>query len=234
MCIFCILSGSAYYPKCWMLLLTDLNRNTHTVALFSLLSYKKVLEKILCFPSQAPNTDGKDPGSEVAEDPVRTTPRSEGTSRTDYSRAPRSHDFASWQHEGFCKSHPEPFFGARIGVIANCNEPQDTWKLVLHGFALDWNEPFETSPWKTGHTGRGLHRATVKSRIHFLPTAAHTSQDPGLLLILYHLIIMQLAVMLESKFLNPKPTAKNISLKWVAGPHPACAGQLALMGVIKA
>lgn len=53
-----------------MLLLTDLNRNTHTVSLFLLLSYKKVLEKILCSPSQAPNTDCKDPGSEVVEGPA--------------------------------------------------------------------------------------------------------------------------------------------------------------------
>lgn len=56
-----------------------------------------------------------------------------------------SQNFASWQQERFCQSCPEPFFGARVGVITNCNEPQDAWKLVLHGLALDWNQPLETS-----------------------------------------------------------------------------------------
>lgn len=69
----------------------------------------------------------------------------------------------------------------------------------------------------------------VRSCIHFLPTAAHTSQDAGLLLILCHLIIMQLALTLESKFLNPKPSAKSISLKYIAGPHLACVGQPVLI-----
>lgn len=101
----------------------NLNRNTHAVALFPLPSYKKVLENILCFWLQAPNTDCKDPGSEVVKDPAWTTPRSKGTARKDHKKAPSSHDFASRQHEGFCKSRPEPFFGTRIGVIANCNEP---------------------------------------------------------------------------------------------------------------
>ena len=71
--------------------------------------------------------------------------------------------------------------------------------------------------------------AQSRSCIHFLPTAAHTSQDPGLLLILCHLIIMQLACTLESKFLNPKPSAKNFAFKHVARPHLACVGQLALI-----
>ena len=82
-----------------------------------------MLEKILCSQSQAPNTDCKDSGSEVIKGPAGTPPRSDGAARTDYKRAPSSHDSASRQQEGFCQSHPEPFFGARIGVITNGNEP---------------------------------------------------------------------------------------------------------------
>lgn len=63
----------------------------------------------------------------------------------------------------------------------------------------------------------------------FSPTATHTSQDAGLLLILCHLIIMQLTLTLESKFLNPKPSAKSISLTYIAGPHLACVGQPVLI-----
>ena len=70
-CVFSVFfSESAYNTKCWMLLLTDLNRNTHTDSSFPLPSYKKVLEKSLCSWSQAPNTDCKDPGSEVVKDPA--------------------------------------------------------------------------------------------------------------------------------------------------------------------
>lgn len=60
-------------------------------------------------------------------------------------RAAGTRSFASWQHEGFGQSCPEPFFGARIGVITDCDEPQDTRELVLHGFALHGNQPLETS-----------------------------------------------------------------------------------------
>lgn len=157
-----------------MLLLSDLSRNTHIVALFPLPSYEKVLQKILCSQLRAPNADCKDPSCAVR------CCRNTVVRRHSQDRWRKgSQNFASRQQERFCQSCPEPFFGARIGVITNCNEPQDTWKLVLHGLALDRNQPLETSPWKTDHTGRGLHRATLTSCFYCLLSAVHTPQDAG-------------------------------------------------------
>lgn len=134
-----------------MLLLAELSRNTHTVALFPLPSYEKVLQKILCSQLRAPNADCEDPRSAV-RCCRNTVVRRHSQDRWRKS----SQNFASRQQERFCQSCPEPFFGARIGVITNCNEPQDTWKLVLHGLALDRNQPLETSPWGKTKSKFGL------------------------------------------------------------------------------
>lgn len=53
--------------------------------------------------------------------------------------------FASWDQQGLGQPHPEPFLGAGVGVVANRDEPEDARELLLHAFALNWNEALAAS-----------------------------------------------------------------------------------------
>lgn len=104
--------------KCWMLLLTDLTWNTTQLLYFPSELWESAGESSL-FP-----VTGSKQGSRFwsgGRPCVNDAPHLAQPGQV--TRAPGSQDFALGQHEGFCQSHPEPFFGARIGVVTNRNEP---------------------------------------------------------------------------------------------------------------
>lgn len=70
--------------------------------------------------------------------------KQKNTDRLTYLGLPGS---PSGQGQSFGKAGPEPGLGARVGIVAYSDEPQDAGKVLLHRLVFDRNQSLLLDTW---------------------------------------------------------------------------------------